>query len=378
MKKQVTIAVLAALGAGATEVASAQETSVTIYGRAHVSFEQIRKSGQETTQFLKNNTSRIGFRGEEALGSGLKAFFQIESGVALDDGSTGGSNKLAGRETFVGLKNDYGTVKAGNFYHPYDDLHGISGNYFQLFTGTSNDATLWANGSSAATGGFDERLPNAVSYESPKFGGLSAKLWYSFGPSDNGGEEQLGDDGSRMFSANVVYENGPLKAAWGHLQQRRMEAQSKNFYEDGYSNFITAGYQAGPFYFAGLVERDELKNINQSGDSRTRNYWHLLAKYTTGAHTVGAFYGKAYDWKGDAGRDDSGARMYTVGYNYALSKRTQVYALYTNLKNDDAGAYNLGGSPARVNPTSSNPALNDWTIASEKQSGIVVGMAHNF
>lgn len=379
MKKQISIAVLAALGAGATQVASAQEASVTVYGRAHVSFEQIRKSGEETKLLLNNNTSRIGFRGEEALGNNLKAFFQIESGVKLDDGGTGGSNKLGGRETFVGLKHSgLGTVKAGNFYHPYDDLHSISGNYFQLFTGTSNDATLWANGSNAATGGFDERLPNAVSYESPKFGGVSGKLWYSFGPSDNGGEEQLGDDGSRMLSAHLLYENGPFKAAWGHLQQRRMEAQSQRFYEDGVSNFITAGYQMGAFYFAGLFERDKLENINQTGDERIRNYWHLLTKYSTGAHTVGAFYGKAYDWKGDAGRDNSGARMYTVGYNYALSKRTQVYALYTNLKNEDAGAYNLGGSPARVNPTSSAPALNDWTIAAQRQSGIVTGIVHNF
>lgn len=374
MKKQVTIAVLAALGSGAAQVASAQESSnITIYGRAHVSLEQIRKSGQESVQVLNNNTSRLGFRGEEALGDGLKAFFQIESGVKLDDGGSGGSNKLGGRETFVGLKNNYGTVKAGNYYHPYDDLHSISGNYFQLFTGTSNDATLWANGANAATGGFDERLPNAVSYESPTFGGVSGKLWYSAGPSDNGGEEQLGDKGSRMFSANVVYDNGPLKAAWGHLQQRRMEAQSKNFYGDGYSNFITAGYQAGPFYLAGLIERDKLENINQSGNDRTRNYWHLLAKYTTGAHTVGAFFGKAYDWKGAAGRDDSGARMYTVGYNYAFSKRTQVYALYTNLKNDEAGAYNLGGSPTRA-----SGALADWAIAPETQSGVVLGIVHNF
>ncbi|NMG74658.1 porin [Aromatoleum diolicum] len=372
MKKQIGIALLGLVGSGVAQVASAQETSVTVYGRAHVSFESLKASGTKTKQVLNNNTSRIGFRGEEALGNGLKAFFQIESGVKLDDGGSGGSNALAGRESFVGLKSNFGSIKAGNFYHPYDDLHSISGNYFQLFTGTSNDATLWANGSTAATGGFDQRLPNAVSYESPTFGGLSAKLWYSFGPT-SGSQEQLGSNGARAISANVLYANGPLKAAWGHLQQRRMQTHSASFYEDGFSNFITVGYQIGPVYLAALVERDKLKNINQSGNDRTRNYGHLLAKYTTGAHTVGAFYGKAYDWKGSAGRDDSGARMYTVGYNYALSKRTQVYTLYTNLKNQDAGAYVLGGSPVRA-----AGALADWATASEKQSGIVLGMAHNF
>ena len=66
--------------------------------------------------------------------------------------------------------------------------------------------------------------------------------------------------------------------------------------------------------------------------------------------------------------------MYTVGYNYALSKRTQVYTLYTKLKNESEGAYVLGGSPAR---TRGEP-LADWTVASGSQRGVVLGIAHNF
>jgi predicted porin len=373
MNKRTGIVLAGLAGSCAAPLAHAQGMEVTIYGRAHVSVESITSSGKGSTQALKNNTSRLGFRGKEALGDGLEAFFQIESGVALDDGTSTGSNVLGGRDSWVGLRNDYGAVKLGRFYHPYDDLHSISGNYFQLFTGTSNDAALWANGSNSRTGGFDERLPNTVSYESPSFGGLSGKLWYSFGRND-GGQEELGSEGMYAISAHLLYQNGPLKAAWGHLQMRNMQTTSAGFYEDGYSNFITAGYQFGPLYLAGLIEYDELQDINRSGDDRTREYWHLLAKYTINAHTIGAFYGKAADWEGDAGRDDSGAQMYTVGYNYALSKRTQVYTLYTKLKNESEGAYVLGGSPARA----SGDPLADWSVASGKQRGVVLGIAHNF
>ena len=150
MKRRTGIVLAGLAGSCVAPVAHAQGTELTIYGRAHVSIESLSSSGKGSTQALKNNTSRLGFRGKEALGDGLEAFFQIESGVALDDGTSTGSNVLGGRDSWVGLRNDYGAVKLGRFYHPYDDLHSISGNYFQLFTGTSNQLGAFESGVLAA------------------------------------------------------------------------------------------------------------------------------------------------------------------------------------------------------------------------------------
>lgn len=383
---------LTALAAGVLACMSApalaQSANVTIYGRAHISMESLKSGarGAKTTTVMKNNTSRIGFRGEEDLGDGLKAFFQIESGVAMDDASATGSNVLGGRETFVGLKNQWGMVKLGGFYHPYDDLHSVAGTHNQIYTGTTNDATLWANGANSKTGGFDERLRNDISYTTPTFGGVTATLWYSV-IGGAGTKESDPHHGAYAVSSNLIYQKGDFKLAWGHMQQRKMDTFSKasssapaGFYSDGYSNILVAGYQFGPFYVGGMYERDKLTNILGSDDDRTRNHFQVNTKYALGNHTLGAFLGKSMDWKGSAGVEDSGATMYVLGDNYALSKRTQLYAFYAHLDNEKNGAYVLGGSPGTnasgVNTVSG--VANDWTLAERNQSGLGLGIIHNF
>lgn len=348
---------------------------VTLYGRVHLSYESVRIGGPTAVDHLQlqNNTSRLGVKGEREFAPGTSAFFQIESGVATDDpnnATVGSSNVLGGRETFVGIRNTtLGELKAGDFYHPYDDLHSVSGNYFQLFTGTSNDATLWANGASAATGGFDQRLANDAAYYTPVINGFQGKVFYSLTQNNNnGGREQLGGNGARSFSASVEYNGGPLRAAWGYEQLADARTLSSNFYERGTSNFLTAGYTLGPFYLAGLAEHDRLTNINGTGNDRTRNYYHLLGKYTDGAHTLGGFYGKAFDWKGSAAIADSGATMWTAGYNYQLFRDTGLYLLYTSLVNETQAGYILGGNPARA------VGAANWTPAFRHQKGTVGGM----
>lgn len=348
---------------------------LVLYGRVHLSYESVKIGGPTAVNHLQlqNNTSRIGVKGEKEFAPGTSAFFQIESGVSADDpnnATVGSSNVLAGRETFVGVRNKtLGELKGGNFYHPYDDLHSISGNYFQLFTGTSNDATLWANGSSAATGGFDQRLANDAAYYTPVIAGFQGKLYYSLTQNNNnGGREQLGGNGARAVSASIEYNKGPLRAAWGFEQIADARTLSTNFYERGTSNFLTAGYTIGPFYVAGLAEHDKLTNINGTGRERSRNYWHVLGKYTIGAHTLGAWYGKANDWSGAASIADSGAKMWTLGYNYQLFKDTGLYVLYTRLDNEANAGYILGGSPARA------AGAANWTPALNRQHGTVGGM----
>ena len=368
--------VLGVLSALTAVDCAAQHVPLVLYGRVHVSVERLQAGGTSAPERweFKNNTSRIGIRGSYDVGNNFYAFYQIESGAASDgDGLGTGSNTLGGRETFLGFGNTQaGSIKVGNFYHPYDDLHYISGNYWQLFTGTSNDATLWANGSSAATGGFDQRLANGASYYTPNWNGFQGKLWYSLtqGP---GGEEALGSAGSTVISASLAYDKGGMRLAWGYEGIRDAKVLSNQFYETGTSNFITGGATFGGFYIAGLYEKDTLENINGTGNERTRNYYHILGKYTMGKHVVGAWYGQADSWKGSAGIANSGAKMFTVGYSYAVSPMSGVYVLYTKLENEVNAAYVLGGSPARGGTTTS-----DWVPAREKQPGFVIGGFINF
>ena len=362
--------------------ALAQSANVTIYGRAHISMENVvaGSPGANGTTQMKNNTSRIGFRGEEDLGNGLKAFFQIESGVSMDENNNTGSNILGGRDTFVGMKDrDWGMVKGGGFYHPYDDLHSVAGSHFQIFTGTTNDAALWANGSNSKTGGFDERLKNDVSYTTPTIGGVTGVVWYSLMQGSNSREADP-HHGAWAWSGSVTYENGPFKAAWSNVVQRSTQNWSSNFYADGWTNMLVAGYQFGPLYVGVLAERDKLKDILGSGNDRDRNHFQFDTRYTLGNHTLGLFAGKSMDWKGDAGVKDSGSKMFVIGDNYAFSKRTQVYAFYAKLNNEDNAAYVLGNSP--VASTSAAASVTgvkgDWALTDTSQKGYGVGIIHNF
>ncbi|WP_240902464.1 porin [Aquitalea denitrificans] len=371
MKHKTQLMLLASLSPLLANAALADDSTVTIYGRIHADFENTKSgaatgsSAAFTTNKVQNDTSRIGFKGTEDLGNGLKAIWQVESGVAIDDGSSTGSNTWAGRESFIGLSSSQlGTLKAGNFLVAIDDLHYIAGNNFQYATGISNDATLWANGGSLASGGFDVRAGNSVSYQTPKFNNVTARIQYSL-TSGTGGAETA-THGATLVSGNLNYDDGQLRVGYGFQQNRSMQQMSSNFYQNGLMHMLAAGYNFGSIYVGGLVEHDILDNINLTGHSRSRNYGSLIGTYTNGANIFSAQYGQAASWKGSAAVQDSGAKMASLAYNRVLSKTTQVYVLLTELHNEANATYVLGGNPSAT------------AAGAAKQHSLAVGMWKNF
>ncbi|AVY95507.1 porin [Microvirgula aerodenitrificans] len=357
---------LALAACGMSLVAAAQADTM-IYGRIHADIESTVSGarGARATTRVQNNASRVGFKGTEDLGDGLSAIWQVESGVAIDDGSSGGSNQWAGRESFVGLSSKtLGTLKLGSFLVPLDDLHGIAGNMFQYVSGISNDAALWLNGGNLATGGFDIRGANSISYQTPEINGFTSRIQHSL-TSGAGGAESTSHGGATVTSGDIVYKSGPLSVAYGIQANRSMSRTSSGFYDNALANMLVAGYSFGDLYLAGLIEHDTMENINRSGDRRNRNYASLTASYTLGRNVFTVLGGKAGSWTGDAGVDNSGATMGTVAYNHVLSKTTQVYVLYTALRNDSNGTYVLGGSPA-------------LTPQARNQHSLALGMWKNF
>ena len=102
---------LAAVAVCGTSAVMAQ-SSVTIYGRVNTTIEQ-QKLGDNKATGVANNNSRIGFKGVEDLGNGLKAGFQLEAGFGSDDGSGPLTFK---RQSEVNLSGNFGMVRLGNFY----------------------------------------------------------------------------------------------------------------------------------------------------------------------------------------------------------------------------------------------------------------------
>ena len=314
--KQVGIAAaLALIGS-----ASCAQSSVTVYGRLNVSLEN-QKSGTADARWIEqNNSSRIGFKGSEDLGDGLRAGFQLESGLAPDTGTA--SSSFWGRQSEVNLSGGFGAVRLGNFI---SEAYFATADYVSMHnhdTGTSSDA-LYA---------YLGRNTNKVAYRLPAFvKDLTVEGSVSLGEGAAGQK--------RNYDLAVNYAIAGLQLGAGYEQADTTTTDRNQF-------GLRAVYSAGPFTFGGYVQRD--KNAYGTG---SRTNVRLSGMYALGLSEFHVNVGSA----GKTGSiDDSGAKQFTLAYNYNLSKRTKVYAFYTKV---DDGVADLYGGDFR---------------------SIAVGVRHNF
>lgn len=334
MKRSLLIAAAATLGASA---AMAQST-VNVYGRLNVTLER-QKAGSAKDNVVANNSSRIGFRGTEDLGGGLKAFFLIEHGF---DPTTGQANaSFWGRESNVGLMGNFGKVRLGNmgptaayFTVPdYISMHNHD-------TGSSSDAFYLYPGSGT----------NAVSYTTPNFGGATVEAQVA--------EATGGFKRTYVVAANWV--GGPL-----HIGATYLRGPTSFFGTvgaptgDGKEFGVRALYELGPVTLGAYYVRNQLDVLGTGADLK-RNSYRASAMYTLGATEIHANVGRAARVSGLA-VGDTAATQYTVGANYNLSKRTKLYGFYTRVSNQANATYNTG-------ITGGN---NDF-------SSLAAGIRHNF
>jgi hypothetical protein len=148
--------------AGTAGAAGAQSANVTIYGRINLDVEYVRgltTSGDDSWRTrLSSNSSRFGLRGTEDVGGGNTVIFQIESSVSADAG--GGT--IAGRDTFLGMRGEWGTVRFGYLKTPYDTVNGVFGNTPTFTSSILDTESVWGNGSSLSSGGMPYRAANTI------------------------------------------------------------------------------------------------------------------------------------------------------------------------------------------------------------------------
>lgn len=289
MKSKIVLAV-AALMAG---TAFAQG-STEIYGRINLTAERQKLNGTTDTG-LYDNASRIGIRGTEDLGGGLKAGFVIEHGFNADTGSASTTSNEAGgfwgRESTVSLGGSFGTVRLGNM--PASEAYFATADYVSMHnhdTGSSADALYGF----VAVGS----LTSAIAYTSPTVNGLRFDVQYGF---------KEGTKTDAPISMALSYDAGALHLGLGHED-----------YDGQKSTAVRALYEMGAFTVGGYYERG-------SGTVGYNNF-RLAGMYTMGAAEFHLNYGKRSGENGLADGD-----QFTVAYNYNLSKRTKLHAFYTNL-----------------------------------------------
>jgi predicted porin len=367
MKKRPKRAAVLALAGGALALpAAAQEaggSTVTIYGRLNTAVEHVRASGAGpdlSATRLSNYRSVLGFRGQEDLGAGLRAIWQIESAVSLD---TGGGT-LAGRDTRVGLAGAWGTLFAGTWTLPYT---AATSGFDPFYPTTAGYMSLMGNGSAPSTdnvidtSSFDRRQRNQVQYWSPAWRGLSARLAYGL-------SEERPANGAKpsLLSGSVAWEAGDLTLTAAHERHRAYQAVDTT----DTASKLGAAYRLGPARLAAVVER--LRYETATGTLQ-RNAWYLSAALRLGAGSLRAGYTRAGDGRGSAQETvgffrsgaDTGASQWTVGYEVELSKRTAVHAYASRIRNDAAAVYDF--------------AINELGIAAgQRPSVLALGMRHQF
>jgi len=342
-------------------VALAQVPSwIQIYGRANVSYERIetKNSSNTVTQpnqsnwDLVDNSSLIGFRGNKELGGGLTGLFQMESRVRLDEGF----GQLTSRDSYAGLAGSFGTVRLGRtigpvYYATYDyiSMHNHD-------TGTSSDALL-----APTVVGNQGFMNNTVWYTSPKFGAFSVDVAYSLL-----GVQRVVGDQPRYLGLVGSYDQGPLHLAASYANTKNSDALSATVANDDKAYTLGGLYDFKTFVVGALIESAKTKVV--AGGDASRNYVRVSAMMPVGKNEFHVNFGTVNHAVGASGSSD-GAKQWTLGYNYNITKETKIYGFYTRVDNDSNGTYGAGNFSANGLVTQV-PGLDISSIA--------IGVRHNF
>ena len=319
MKKSlIALAVLAASGAAMAQ------SSVTLYGVVDtgLTYSKGEESVYGMTHVGGNVNSRLGFRGVEDLGNGLKATFNLESGFSADDGTNYmGQDGLAfTRTSTVGLAGNFGEVRLGRML----TSSYLAVSRYDAFGDTGIGASLAWN---IPQTGYAPRTENAISYTSPNFSGFKIGAEYGFG------EKQKARD-SRYFGMGATYDNGPLSLGLGYdrLNSNTMDgllaaSDLKTVHLGGAYNFGVAKLLA--FY----------KQSKVSNAPKFKTFGLGVSAPVGAAGEVRASYNN-YKISDDNGKAD----QLSLGYVHNLSKRTALYGTYSYIKNKDGLDFELNGA----------------------------------
>ncbi|MCP5278199.1 MAG: porin [Thiobacillus sp.] len=313
--------------------AFAATSNVDIYGVIKSSYDYINTDAavgganpDDDLTRISSNSSRIGFKGSEDLGGGMKAVWQWETGLTTDTSGAATGN----RNTFVGLAGGFGTFLVGTHDTPYKLATGS----LDVFGDTMGDYNT-IMGSTNGTNNFDLRGSNVWAYISPTFSGFHAALARV---NANEAGTQGAADGD-AWSLAGIYSNGPLfgSLAW--------EKHENGVAGAGATSDLTAwklgvGYKFGD---AKVGVGYESMDDDAGATVNDRNAWFINGAYAMGPITLKAQYAKAED--GDTAAS-TGADYWAIGADYALSKRSKVYALYASTDNDAGATYTTGGAGA--------------------------------
>lgn len=335
MKKHI-IAVAVATAFAAPAVMA----DTTLYGLANISLDYIdvgdgvglKRSTTQSNVFVpagnvagsgnfnvQSGSSRIGIKGSEKISNDLSAIYQAEFAVNMTDGSgngTGGNAALTSRNQYVGLSSkSMGTFIAGR----HDTPMKMAIAKYDLFTDQIGDNGNIAGAKYGTSAGFNLRTPNTIAYMTPNLAGFNATLAYvaDHDQVDATPNYDINDNQAFSVSAGYAYQKlFNITVAYEQHDQKKPSVSTVSSSEDSF--MVGAGLTMAGFTVNGLY------NQIQNFDNVKVNIWGLGAAYEFGKkHTVkGQFYQADYDQYPDK------RNMFAIGYDFAMSKQTTLFAAY--------------------------------------------------
>ena len=342
MKKFATLAVLAAASAGAYA-----QSSVTLFGVLDANARYV-KNGDLKIKSLGSggiNTSRLGVRGTEDLGDGLKAGFWLETGLNVDSGIQSDATRFWNRRATVSLMGNFGEVRLGrdftptylgySEYDPFGDNGVAASSKFDSSLGTARDTGTRADNqitylTPGNLGGFYGRASVAAGEGTAGKKYYGARAGWAAGPIDVSaayGQTEVapvaGDDKFKTFDVGASYDFGVVKAMGYYTQSK-------------FVNQKIATYSLGAVVPLGV---GQIKAV----------YTHANASGTTAA---------------GVNVDANDADQVALGYIYNLSKRTALYTTAAYVKNKGNATFAVASAPAMT--------------PGAKSTGLEFGMRHAF
>ena len=314
---------LAAAIATCLPVLALAQSSVQVNGQVRLTVNHISVDGRSGFTELRDNASRLGFRGTEDLGGGLRAAFGLELGYGADTGEMGSP---AYRHSYVGLVGGFGALTLGRL-----DSGSPSGSplYSQVTAITSfapNDAGATAIGTAMVNA--RNRVSNAIGYATPNLGGFVGRARYYL---RGAGTAADAEDDARSLDLGVVYAQGPLKAALDYGKDQRSAGLKAAEFDDK--------WQAGLRYDFGVLAPYALVGVDRfapkAGNRRSVRYWIAGIEANAGLHSL-VFNLLS---RQVLANPDGERRKAQLGYMYKLSKRTELQA-FVDLDDADSSKRN--------------------------------------
>lgn len=317
--------------AGLASTAAFAQSNVTVYGVADYYLGHSSSNGQSLNTIGDGGyaATRVGFKGTEELGDGLKALFLLEfwSNNAADTGVG-----LAGaRQEYVGLSSDkYGILTAGYQYNPGADVYttNIASTVVGVYSSNQIQTAIANNGGNLRSLSTASRWANSVKYVSPNWAGFTFIAAYSAG-------EVTGDTSANSkWGFAGRYAQGPFGVDVAYLLQKDKVGIGE-LYD------INEWYVGGR-YDLGIVKAfatyQTLRNDARKTAAYDHNAWTLSLKVPVfEKHAVNLEYAKiSFDPANSlANQNNNGSsKSFSVGYEHNLSKRTMLYTAVAHTKND--------------------------------------------